>query len=145
MTALEDAGACELQQLHAVCHLSALKPATGSEDLNWNSCTHIYQIMVSSQPEKTANILWRLQWFPCEMTSEKQAQKYLTNDTSLPRSGSCFWLADTNYLCSTTNQKHYPDLGSDVSSVWNFCTHFLDVIWCENQWWRGEMLDCFTG
>ena len=22
---------------------------------------------------------------------------------------------------ASTNQKHYPDLGSDVSSVWNFC------------------------
>ena len=22
---------------------------------------------------------------------------------------------------------HYPDLGSDASSVWNFCTHFSDV------------------
>ena len=27
-----------------------------------------------------------------------------------------------------TSQKHYPDVGSDRSSVWNFCTHFLDVI-----------------
>ena len=35
-----------------------------------------------------------------------------------------------------TNQKHYPDLGSDVSSVWNFCAHFSDVILRENQWWH---------
>ena len=28
-----------------------------------------------------------------------------------------------------TNQKHYPDLGSDESSVWNFCPRFSDVIW----------------
>ena len=27
----------------------------------------------------------------------------------------------------TTNQKHYPDLGSDASSVWNFSARFLDV------------------
>ena len=31
------------------------------------------------------------------------------------------WL---NQPCGTTNQKHYPDLGSDVSSVWNFCACF---------------------
>ena len=31
---------------------------------------------------------------------------------------------------ASTNQKHkqYPDLGSDTSSVWNFCTRFPDVI-----------------
>ena len=30
---------------------------------------------------------------------------------------------------STTDQKRYPDLGSDASSVWNFCALFPDVIW----------------
>ena len=25
----------------------------------------------------------------------------------------------------STNQKHYSDLGSDASSVWNFCARFL--------------------
>ena len=29
----------------------------------------------------------------------------------------------------STNQKHYPDLGSDESSVWSFCARFSDVIW----------------
>ena len=28
----------------------------------------------------------------------------------------------------STNQEHYPDQGSDTSSVWNFCTRFSDVI-----------------
>ena len=36
---------------------------------------------------------------------------------------------------SSTNQKHYPDLGSDASSVWNFCTRFSNVISRGNQWW----------
>ena len=31
-----------------------------------------------------------LQWFPLEMTSEKRAQKFHTDDVSLPRSGWCF-------------------------------------------------------
>ena len=31
-------------------------------------------------------------------------------------------------LRSTTNQKHYPVLGSDASSVWNFSARFSDVI-----------------
>ena len=34
----------------------------------------------------------------------------------------------------------YPDLGSDTSSVWNFCARFSDVISWGNQWWRHEML-----
>ena len=29
--------------------------------------------------------------------------------------------------------RYYPDLGNDVSSVWNFCARFSDVIWCGNQ------------
>ena len=39
-----------------------------------------------------------------------------------------------------TNQKHYPDLGSVVSSVWNFCARFSDVISWGNQWWHHEIL-----
>ena len=54
-------------------------------------------------------------------TSEKRAQKFHTDDVSLPRSRYYFWLVEANFTSSTTNQKHYPDLGSDPSSVWNFC------------------------
>ena len=46
--------------------------------------------------------------------------------------GQCFWLAEKN---SSTNQKHYPDTGSDASLVWNFCFRFSDVISRGNQWW----------
>ena len=46
----------------------------------------------SRQPEKTANIWRRYHWFPLQMTFEKQAQKFHTDDASLPRSGWCFWL-----------------------------------------------------
>ena len=38
-------------------------------------------------PEKTADIWRHYHWFPCQVTSEKRAQKFRTNDTSLPRSG----------------------------------------------------------
>ena len=30
---------------------------------------------------------------------------------------------------ASTNQKHYPDLGGDTSSVWNFCARSTDVFW----------------
>ena len=29
---------------------------------------------------------------------------------------------------ASSNQKHYQDLKSDASSVWDFCSRFLDVI-----------------
>ena len=39
---------------------------------------------------------------------------------------------------------HYPDLGSDISPVWNFCNSCSsDVILWGNKRWRCEMLACF--
>ena len=46
-----------------------------------------------------------------QMTSEKRAQKFNTDDVSLPRSGWCFCLVESNFPHDTTNQKHRPDLG----------------------------------
>ena len=46
------------------------------------------------------------------------------------------WLKQTSQIPSgTTNQKHYPVLDGDTSSVWNFCTCFSDVFSRRNQWW----------
>ena len=44
----------------------------------------------------------------------------------------------------STNQKHYPDLGSDTSSVWDFYARFSDVISRGNQWWRREISAVFS-
>ena len=46
----------------------------------------------------------------------------------------CFLLVVPHGKFDSANQKHYPDLGSDTSSVWNFCTRFSDVIWQGNQY-----------
>ena len=63
-------------------------------------------------------------------------QKTHTDDVSLPRSRSTSDDFVVPYVKFTsTYQKHYPDLGSDASSVWNFCTFFSDVISQGNQWW----------
>ena len=67
-----------------------------------------------SYPEKTGDIPRRQHWFPREITAEERAQKFHTDDASLPRSD---WLE----ICF--NQPH---LGSDTSSVWNFCTRFSE-------------------
>ena len=36
---------------------------------------------------------------------------------------------------ASANQTHYPDLGSDTSSVWNFCSRLPGDISRGNQWW----------
>ena len=40
---------------------------------------------------------------------------------------------------ASTNQKHYPDMGSEASSVWDFCARFSDVISRGNRRWSREM------
>ena len=56
-------------------------------------------------------------WFPRKMTPDEWAQKFHTDDMSLSRSGQCFWLVMLHGKFASTNQKHYPDLGGNVSSV----------------------------
>ena len=97
------------------------------------------------QPEETVVISQRQRWFSREMTSIERAQKFHTDEVSLSRSGQCFWLVEVNFLRGTTNQKYYPDLASDTSSVWRFCRHFSDIISRGNQWWWREMSAVFSG
>ena len=55
-------------------------------------------------------------------------------------------LLQTNWLkqrCCMT--KHYPDLGSDTSSEWNFCASSSDVVFQGKQWWHFKMLAVFSG
>ena len=58
----------------------------------------------------------------------ERTQKFHSDDVSLARSGKCFWLVEENFTRGTTNQKHYPDLGSHTSSVRNFHTRFSNVM-----------------
>ena len=81
----------------------------------WHAC--------HTQPEKTDNISWCHHWFPHEMTSEKWVQKF--------------------HADGMTNQKHCPDVGSDTSSVWNFCDRFSDPISWGNRWWHRKNVVCF--
>ena len=50
----------------------------------------------------------------------KGALRSHTDDVSLPRSGSCLSLVETNFPFNTTIQKHYQDLGSDKLQAWEF-------------------------
>ena len=85
------------------------------------------------------NRQWIFQWhllFPREITSEDREQKFPADDRVVVLIGWKF---------ASNNQKHYPDLGSDASSVWNFCACFSDVISRGNRWWRRGMLAVFSG
>ena len=97
------------------------------------------------QPEKTPDISWRHGWFPRRMRSEKWAQKFHTDDVSLARSGQCPWLVRNLIHPIRSTTQNYPDLGSDASSVWNFCARSSDVISRGNQWLRRKTSAVFSG
>ena len=82
--------------------------------------------------------------FPREMTSKKRAKKFHTDDMSLPRPGYSFWLVFPHGEFASTNQKHCADLGSNTSSVWNFCARSSIVISRGNLWWRREISAVFS-
>ena len=42
--------------------------------------------------------------------------------------GYCFWVVVPWEKFASTKWKHSPDLRSDASSVWDFCSHCSDVI-----------------
>ena len=44
----------------------------------------------------------------------------------------------------STNQKHYLDLGSDASSVWNFCAGYSDVVLRGYKWLPPENITYFA-
>ena len=63
-----------------------------------------------------------------------------------------YWWRDTTQIWvvlligwkfASTNQKHYPDLGSVTSQVLDVCARFSDVISRENQWWCREKTAVF--
>ena len=87
-------------------------------------------------------ILRRYHWFPREMTSQKRAQKIHTDDVPLPRSGWCFWLVLLYGKFTSISQKHYPDLGSDTSSLWNFCA-FLSTSFAGKPVMASQNVGCF--
>ena len=59
-----------------------------------------------------------------EMTSEERAQKFHTDDVSVPGYG----LVVTCGKFDSTNQMHNGVLGNVASSVWNFSARFPDAI-----------------
>ena len=65
-------------------------------------------------PEKTAGILRRHHWVPCEMNERRNS----TLMTSYYVDLKCFWLVVPQGKFASTNQKYHLDLGSDTSFAW---------------------------
>ena len=90
--------------------------------------------------EETADILRRQHWF-------------LWNDVlGMTAEIPYWWLATIQvwevlligWKFASSNQKHYPDLSSDMSSLWHFCSQmFSDVFWEETI--GGQKSAVFSG
>ena len=84
-------------------------------------------LIIVFEPEKTAELSPRHQWFSREKTSEKLAQKFHTDDAHLPDLGSA-----SDWSCRVGNLlqpiRSITQIWGLTSSVWNFCARFSDVI-----------------
>ena len=93
-------------------------------------CTYTYSVVCHTQNTHSPS-LKKLPTFSHQMMSQEEKQKFYT-DNIVPQGN--FALA---------NQKHYPDLGCDTTSVWNFFANSSDVILWGNQWWHCKMSAVF--
>ena len=81
---------------------------------------------------------WRL-----EMT--KWQQKFHTGDVMCHYPDLCS-ASDCNFPSAHDQSEALPRSGYwHASSVWNFCSHFSDVISQGNQWWCWKMSAVFSG
>ena len=118
------------------------------QDTSWEGtfskhCVNGTRYLSYSLLEKTADISRSHRLFLRKMTSEVRVQEFHTDDVLLPWSGYCFLLVEN--LLQPIRSTHNPDLGSDASSIWNFCSRFSEVISPGNRWWRREMSAVFSG
>ena len=130
----------------------------------------ILTVMISASPYPQEDVLWET-FFALEMA--KMCIKFCVGAyllfiafSRVIQQSKNKWRLRNERRNSILMTCHYPDLGgaSDwlnqishmtrpiksttqiwVSSVWNFCACFSDVIWQGNQWWRCEMLAVFSG
>ena len=114
----------------------------------WNTTSHSWYITSNTTVSRPNTQAWensRRTGFPPKWRlRHKRRNSILMTCHNLDLVSTCDWLCRVGDL-HQTNQKHYQDLGSNTSSVWNFCARFSDVISRGNQWWRREMSSVFAG
>ena len=89
-------------------------------------------VLSRRQPEKKADVSATppLADFPAKWRLRKQRRNNSKLAKSLPKPGKCFWFVGANFqpVGGTKLATHYyPNLGSDASSVWNFCARPCDT------------------
>ena len=92
--------------------------------------------------KKAAKIWGRQHWFLRKMTFENDCRNFILA-TSCVTTQIWVVLLIAIFPSLMTNQKHYPELGIGTSTVWNFCSHFSDVILQGNQRWCWKMSAVF--
>ena len=103
-----------------------------------------FNTMLVTQPKKRADILrcHHCMVYPwkdvCETSPEILYWWCVTTQMAL-LIGHAMW------EIASTNQRNHTDLGSDESSVWNFCACFSGIISQGNQWWRRKMSTVCSG
>ena len=89
-----------------------------------------YLISRLRRDKSNQNVLeWR------EMFSLRKQPTFSDATTGFPAK----WRLRNECRNSVLMTRHYPDLGSDTSSVWYFSARFSDIISRGNQWWRRGM------
>ena len=76
----------------------------------------------------------------CPFSSLRKQPTFGDSTTGFPTK----WCLRNERRNSALMTRHYPDLGSNVSSVWNFCTRFSDGILQGNHWWCRQMSAVFS-
>ena len=94
--------------------------------------------------EKAAKIWGRHHWFLRKMTFGNDCRNFILAKSCVTTQTRVVLLIAI-FPQHTTNQKHYPELGIGTSTVWNFCSHFSDVISQGHQWWCREIIAVFSG
>ena len=126
--------------------LSSVVESSVSRDLFLGFYRQDFDLRQQSQwsLEKTAKLWGRHHWFLRKMTFGNDCRNFILA-TSCVTTQIWVVLLIAIFPRQTTNQKHYPDLGIGTPSVWNFCSHFSDVISQENQCWCWKMSAVLSG
>ena len=109
-------------------------------------------LMITSQDDKPGLSTYKATDIVAWDISRPHHMVSLRNDVRETSTEIPYWWRDTSQtwvvrlICwkfVPTNQKHYPDLGGDASSVRNLCSLLSNVISRENQWWCCKMSTVF--
>ena len=126
--------------------LSSVVESSVSRDLFLGFYRQDFDLRQQSQwsLEKTAKLWGHHHWFLRKMTFGNDCRNFILAKSCVTTQ-TWVVLLIAIFPQHTTNQKHYPELSIGTSTVWNFCSHFSDVISQGHQWWCREIIAVFSG